>query len=173
MASFTAPPSGNGVIQYYLQINYTDHATTFLYGNNSTSNATGSEPTAAANAYTFQFIPSLTVNGVNANYTTSHLYMDEIAGDSVSLTIILIPNAANVDPATVQVFTNLNRRDYATLRLHGRQRPPDGGGNPSAKRRSRWDGRQPLLQSLYHVTHRQSRRVHHYAQCPTAPAPIA
>ncbi|MDQ6623954.1 MAG: alpha-amylase family glycosyl hydrolase, partial [Verrucomicrobiota bacterium] len=56
-----------------------------------------------------------TVSGLNANYTTSHLFVDEIAADSVSLGIVFNPNVANVDPATVQVFTNLNRRDLATL----------------------------------------------------------
>ncbi len=29
--------------------------------------------------------------------------------------VVFSPNAANVDPTTVQVFTNLNRRDYATV----------------------------------------------------------
>jgi glycosidase len=59
--------------------------------------------------------PSLTVNGVEANYTTTHLFVDEINGDSIPLSIIFSPNVANVDPSTVQVFTNLNRRDLATL----------------------------------------------------------
>ncbi len=30
-------------------------------------------------------------------------------------TVVFNPNAANVDPATVQVYTNLNRRNFATL----------------------------------------------------------
>ncbi len=64
--------------------------------------------------------PVLTItsagNGtLNANYTTSHVFVDEIAGDSLPMVISFSPNAANVDPTTVQVFTNLNRRDYATL----------------------------------------------------------
>lgn len=113
--SFTAPPSDTGVIQYYLQINYTDHANTFLYGNDSTSNTTASESFAASHAFTFQMNPTLTVNGVNANYTTSHLYIDEIAGDSIPVAVVFNPNVGNVDATTVQVYTNLNRRDYATL----------------------------------------------------------
>ncbi len=114
-ASFAAPPSANGVIQYYLQINYSDHANTFVYGTNSTSNVTATQSVAATNAFTFQMNPTLTVSGVNANYTTSHLFVDEIVGDSIPLTVVFNPNVANVDPATVQVFTNLNRRDFATL----------------------------------------------------------
>ena len=64
--------------------------------------------------------PSLTVttpnNGtLSANYTTSHVFVDEIAGDSIPMSIVFQANAQNVDPTTVQIFTNLNRRDYATL----------------------------------------------------------
>jgi hypothetical protein len=59
--------------------------------------------------------PSLTVNGTEANYTTTHLFVDEINGDSIPLTISFTPNDPNLDPSTVQVFTNLNRRDLATL----------------------------------------------------------
>lgn len=113
-ATFAAPVSDTGVIQYYLRINYSDHPTTFVYGNDSTSSTTASEPFAASHAFTFQ-IPTLTVNGVNANYTTSHLYIDEIAGDSIPVAVVFNPNVANVDAASVQVYTNLNRRDYATL----------------------------------------------------------
>jgi hypothetical protein len=64
--------------------------------------------------------PALTISSIsngtlNGNYTTSHVYVDEIAGDFIPLSIVFQPNAQNVDPATVQVYTNLNRRDYATL----------------------------------------------------------
>lgn len=65
--------------------------------------------------------PSLTVNGVEANYTTSKLSIDELAGDAVPVNVVFSPNAANVDAATVQVFTNLNRRDRA-------ERDADGDG---------------------------------------------
>ena len=52
--------------------------------------------------------PELRVNGVDANYTTSKLFVDEVAGDAVPLTVMFRPNAADVNPATVQTFTNLN-----------------------------------------------------------------
>ena len=112
-ASFAAPATGP--IEYYVQVNYTDHSTTYLYGTDSTSNATADSAFAAAHPYAVSTTPSLTVNGLNANYTTEHVYVDEIAGDSVPFSVVFSPNAINVDPATVQVFTNLNRRDYATL----------------------------------------------------------
>ena len=63
--------------------------------------------------------PELRVNGVDANYTTSKLFVDEVAGDAVPLTIIFRPNAADVNPATVQAFTNLNRRDRAQVDANG------------------------------------------------------
>ena len=57
--------------------------------------------------------PVLTVNSVNANYTTTHVFVNEINGDQIPLTVFFNPNAQNVDASTVQVYTNLNRRDYA------------------------------------------------------------
>ncbi len=56
--------------------------------------------------------PVLTVNGTSANYTTSKLYADEIAGTSVPLVIVLNPD--ETQPVTAaEVFTNLNNRDRA------------------------------------------------------------
>ena len=63
--------------------------------------------------------PQLLVNGVDANYTTSKVFVDEVAGDAVPLTVIFRPNAENVNPATVQAFTNLNRRDRAEIDADG------------------------------------------------------
>jgi hypothetical protein len=60
-------------------------------------------------------VSSPTIGALNANYTTSHVFVDEIAGDSIPFIITFQPNAQNVDPSTVQVYTNLNRRDYAML----------------------------------------------------------
>ena len=59
--------------------------------------------------------PSLTINGVSADYTVTHVFINEINGDQSPLTILFDPMAAGVDPATVQVYTNLNRRDYVSL----------------------------------------------------------
>ncbi|HSU56357.1 MAG TPA: alpha-amylase family glycosyl hydrolase, partial [Candidatus Dormibacteraeota bacterium] len=75
--------------------------------------------------------PSLTVNGLNADYTTTHLFVNELAGDSVPLTVLFSPNASNVVAA--EVFSNLNRRDRATQDANGDGIedgivPPDGNG---------------------------------------------
>ena len=61
--------------------------------------------------------PVLSVNGVNANYTTTHVFVDEVAGDAVPLTILFTPNAANL--TQVEFFSNVNRRDRATLDADG------------------------------------------------------
>ena len=60
--------------------------------------------------------PVLTVssaqNGsLNANYTTSKFFLDEVAGETVPLTITFDPGQSNVVAA--EVFSNLNRRDWA------------------------------------------------------------
>jgi hypothetical protein len=73
--------------------------------------------------------PVLTVNGVNANYTTTHVFVDEVAGDTVPLTILFTPNAANL--TQVEFFSNVNRRDRATADADGDGvedgiRPPSG-----------------------------------------------
>ena len=57
--------------------------------------------------------PVLTVNGVNGNYTTTHVFVDEVTGDSIPLSITFAPGQANI--TNVEVFTNLNRRDKAQL----------------------------------------------------------
>ena len=92
---------------------------------------------AATNNQIFSFSiggvgdPVLTINGLNANYTTTHLFVDEVAATSQNLTVSFQPNAANINSATVQVFTNLNRRDRAQLDANGDGTedgimPPDG-----------------------------------------------
>ena len=73
--------------------------------------------------------PTLTVNGLNADYTTTHVFVDENAGDAVPLAIQFSPNASNV--TTAEVFSNLNRRDRVTLDANGDGIedgivPPDG-----------------------------------------------
>ena len=77
--------------------------------------------TSGTNGATFSFsigtvgAPNLTVDGVSADYTTTHVFVDEIAGDQIPVTVFFDPGTAAVDPSTVQVYTNLDRRDYATL----------------------------------------------------------
>jgi glycosidase len=48
---------------------------------------------------------------LNANYTTSKIFVDEIAGDSIPLTFNFMPGQTATE---VELVTNLNQRDYAT-----------------------------------------------------------
>lgn len=68
--------------------------------------------------------PSLTINGVNANYETTHVFVNEVANDSVPLTILLSPNAST-NVVEADAFSNLNRRDHANLDANG-DGVPDG-----------------------------------------------
>ncbi|MGH8046481.1 MAG: alpha-amylase family glycosyl hydrolase [Chthoniobacterales bacterium] len=73
--------------------------------------------------------PVLTVNGVNANYTTTHFFVDEVAADSKPVSISFAPGQPNI--TQIEVFTNLNRRDRAQLDANGDGiedgiKPPDG-----------------------------------------------
>ncbi len=73
--------------------------------------------------------PVLTVNGVNADYGTAHVFVNEVSNDAVPLTILFTPNEANV--AEADVYSNLNRRDHAGLDANGDGIedgivPPDG-----------------------------------------------
>jgi hypothetical protein len=90
---------------------------------------------AAANNATFIFTngvagdPVLTVNGVNADYTTTHVFVNELNNDSIPLAILFSPNQPNL--TVVEIFSNLNRRDRATADANGDGIedgivPPDG-----------------------------------------------
>ncbi len=70
--------------------------------------------TAAATTLT------VSVNGgapVNADYSTTHVFVDEVAGDAVTVTAFFDPQTNGV--ATAEVLTNLNRRDRAQLDANG------------------------------------------------------
>jgi hypothetical protein len=76
--------------------------------------------------------PVLTVNGINADYGTTHVFVNEVSNDAVPLTILFSPNAAT-NVVEADVFSNLNRRDQANLDANGDGipdgiLPPDGNG---------------------------------------------
>jgi hypothetical protein len=68
-------------------------------------------------------------SAVEADYTISHLFLDELANQTVPITIFFDPQGQNVPEA--QVFTNLNRRERSVLDADGDGvedgiKPPDG-----------------------------------------------
>ena len=118
--------SSGDTVQYFFLLTFDGFAgvtNTWLYGNNAGSTTTGASNTAAASPFTFTVTnnstgtPVLTVNGVNANYTTTHVYANELNNDSVPLTLLFTPNGGTV--TNVEIFSNLNRRDRATLDANG------------------------------------------------------
>jgi hypothetical protein len=73
--------------------------------------------------------PTLTINGVTADYGATHVFVNEVANDEVPLVILFSPNVANI--AEADVFSNLNRRDHAAMDADGDGiadgiLPPDG-----------------------------------------------
>ena len=52
------------------------------------------------------------VNDMNGDYATMRILLDEVIGDSAPVTILFLPNTANV--AEAEVFFNLNRRERAS-----------------------------------------------------------
>ncbi|MGH7979449.1 MAG: hypothetical protein ACREE6_08735, partial [Limisphaerales bacterium] len=73
--------------------------------------------------------PVLTVNGTTADYGMAHVFVNETSNDAVPLNILFTPNT----PASIveaDIYSNLNRRDYATnLGSNGIEEgivPPDG-----------------------------------------------
>jgi len=74
--------------------------------------------------------PVLTVNGLNADYGMTHLFVNEVSNDAVPVTVLFSPNGTN-NIVEADVFSNLNRRDHATLDANGDGiedgiLPPDG-----------------------------------------------
>ncbi|HIE10940.1 MAG TPA: hypothetical protein EYP62_04945 [Kiritimatiellae bacterium] len=57
--------------------------------------------------------PQLTVNGMNANYTTTKLFLDEAAGETQCITVVYRPGVTNLQ--RVEIFSNLDRRDYVDI----------------------------------------------------------
>ena len=124
----------NDTVQYFFFLGFDGSGTagstnTWLYGNNSGSSTIGSSNAAAASPFTFAVTnatvgtPSLTVNGVEADYTTTHFFVNELNNDAIPVTLILTPNADNVTNA--EIFSNLNRRDRAT-QLYTNSTYPNG-----------------------------------------------
>jgi hypothetical protein len=134
--------SAGTVIQYYVRTNLSNvtGAPHFIYGTDSTSNWTSTESTAQAAPFSIAPDPFLTINGLNGDYTTSKFFIDE-RNDALfpDVAVVFAPGNQNaIEAGSVQVFTNLNRRDRAELDANSDGMedgifPPDGnlipGGN--------------------------------------------
>ncbi len=58
-----------------------------------------------------------TATEVEGNYSTTHLYVDEVAAESIPITVFFDPQALGIE--TCEIFTNLNRRDRAQIDANG------------------------------------------------------
>jgi hypothetical protein len=111
------------VVEYYFATTFDNRISpTYIY-NNGGSATTATQATAQASPFSFTVtipvapasfsITTSTTGTLNADYTTSKLYVDEVAGvagDSVPITISLAPG---VQADEVELWTNLNNRERA------------------------------------------------------------
>ncbi len=110
-ATVNAGPGGLPM-QYYFRVTFSNQSTTFLHSSGTTLNE------ATAQATPFSVVPAMaltvstpTTGTLKADYTTTKVYADEIAGTSVPVTIALDAGASNAVEA--EIWTNLNSRDRA------------------------------------------------------------
>lgn len=55
----------------------------------------------------------LTVGTLNADYTTTKFFIDEVSGDTEQIVVTYLPGAPDLNK--VEIFSNLDRRDYADV----------------------------------------------------------
>src|SRR5438874_3014352 len=70
------------------------------------------EPTTASTLRVSAASAQRAANEIEADYTTSHVLISETARETVPITVFFDPQVTRVESA--EVFTNLNRRDWAT-----------------------------------------------------------
>ena len=83
---------------------------------------------AGASAITLQLSPNSTTASstpLEADYSSTHLFIDEINGDSIPIYIYFDPQTTSGTVDEADVFTNLNNRDRANLDADG-DGIPDG-----------------------------------------------
>jgi hypothetical protein len=62
--------------------------------------------------------PVLSINGINGNHGVTHVFVNEVSNDAVPLTILFSPNTST-NVVEADVFSNLNRRNYANVLANG------------------------------------------------------
>jgi len=119
-SSVSMPTTPGTVVEYYFATTFDNRTSpTYIY-NNGGSATTGTQATARASPFSFTVtipvapasftITTSTTGTLNADYTTSKLYVDEVTGESVPITISFAPG---VQANEVELWTNLNNRDRA------------------------------------------------------------
>ena len=120
-SSVSMPSTAGTVVDYYFAPTFSTPVTspTYIYNNGGTA-TTAIQSTAQASPFSFTLttpvaaasftVTTSTTGTLNADYTTSKLYVDELAGDAVPITISFAPG---VQADEVELWTNLNNRDRA------------------------------------------------------------
>ena len=125
-SSVSMPSAAGTVVDYYFATTFDNRTSpTYIYYNGATA-TTATQSTAQANPFSFTLttpvaaasftVTTSTTGTLNADYTTSKLYVDELAGDAVPITISFAPG---VQADEVELWTNLNNRDRAGLDADG------------------------------------------------------
>ena len=119
-SSVSMPSTAGTVVEYYFAATFDNRTSpTYIY-NSGGSTTTATETTAQTSPFSFTLtvpvaaasftVTTSTTGTLNADYTTSKLYVDELAGDAVPITISFAPG---VQADEVELWTNLNNRDRA------------------------------------------------------------
>ncbi|NDF16435.1 MAG: hypothetical protein EB079_00500, partial [Verrucomicrobia bacterium] len=120
-STVTMPTTVGTLFEYYFATTFSAPFTspTYIYNNGGTA-TTATQSTAAASPFSFtvtapsasaSFTVATTSTGtLNAEYTTSKLYVNEASNDAVPITISFAPG---VSVSEVELWTNLNNRDRA------------------------------------------------------------
>ncbi|MBJ7327438.1 MAG: hypothetical protein JHC52_08840, partial [Chthoniobacterales bacterium] len=100
-SSVSMPSTAGTVVDYYFATTFNNRTSpTYIYYNGATA-TTATQSTAQANPFSFTLttpvaaasftVTTSTTGTLNADYTTSKLYVDELAGDAVPITITFAP----------------------------------------------------------------------------------
>ena len=119
-ASVTMPAAGL-VVQYYFEVAFSNKSTTYLFSSGGSSAQSLNAGDAQANPYSLTIVgmtvSTASTGALNADYTTTKLYIDEVAGDSVPVTVTFSTGA--LDTTEAEVWTDLNNRDRAAGDANG------------------------------------------------------
>jgi len=113
-STVSMPTTVGTLVEYYFATTF-DNRTSPTYIYNNAGSATTPTQTVAENSPFSFTLPPLAISTTStgtlaADYTTSKLYVDEVAGDAVPITISFAPG---VQADEVELWTNLNNRDRA------------------------------------------------------------
>lgn len=117
-ATVTLPATPGAVFEYYVAPTFDNRTSpTYIYGSNL---KTATQATAQATPTSFNIgaaplalsVSTSSTGTLNADYTTTKLYIDEVAQESVPVTITFSTGSLNT--AEAEIWTNLNNRDRAS-----------------------------------------------------------